>query len=183
MRFMSLDTETTGFGKDARILELGLVFYEDGVEVTSWFSRFFPKDVDWSNPRVGEALEINHLTLNDLKGSPDFSQAIDSVHHFLARFDVWVAHNMKFDLRMLRQEYNRAGRALPKTKFKVCTMELDKKLSPANMYGMDKVASRYGVELVNAHTALADARACGEVFHRMQSHPRYNDTLLVPFGG
>jgi DNA polymerase III epsilon subunit-like protein len=168
MRFIALDTETTGFRKDARILELGMVFYEDGVEVATWSSLFNPSGVDWGAAAVIQALQINHIDRNQLVGKPKFEECVPRLNAFFEKYDVVIAHNMSFDSRMLRQEYARAEKELHLPETQYCTMVLSRTLDQLASHTLDKVAEAHSITMESAHRAVVDARACGEIFLAMQ---------------
>lgn len=171
--FLSFDTETTGFGRDARILELALIYFnDDGKIVDILSSRFNPEGVDWQDPDVLGALKCNGVVPSDLEGCPRFETIAYDIKQAFKREKLWVAHNVSFDLRMIDQEMRRCGLVtLPiQQEYQAaidCTMKLDRKLNPRRLHSMLDTAETWGVVLDNAHTAEADAKACGEVYYRM----------------
>jgi len=173
--WVALDTETTGFGPEARIIEIGLVRFSYGVPVASWSQLLYPPQVDWESTRVQEALKVNGLSRDDLVGKPIFGQVYAEL---LDRMDcpVWVAHNVEFDLRMLMQECNHFGRLalmqLPALAF--CTMSLAYQLEPElPNHKLGTVADRWRVAQDQSHRALSDATTSGKVLSEM-----YGDGLL-----
>lgn len=176
-RFVVIDTETTGLGSDARVLEVGMVFSEGGEIVDSWRQRFNPKGVDWNSPSVQGALSVNGIHPSELVGCPDFSEMADIVYMFLSRYKVWVGHNLNYDLRMLGLEFNRVGKSLGKdAAFAVCTKELAKYFDSIertkSSHKLVDTAVRFGVKLADAHTAVGDATATAEIFLRMAQSKR-----------
>lgn len=173
-RFVCFDTETTGFKDDARILELGLVFWQEG-EITSRIRfRFFPKDLDWEDEQVKQALSVNGLSKEELEGSPEFADEVQSITRLLSQYDVWVAHNLDFDMRMLEGEFARCDLPLPLPErlVPVCTLRLARTFDRAKTNKLADVAARYEVPLTNAHTALADAEAAAHIFTKMAAKDR-----------
>ena len=171
-RFVVFDTETTGFGNDARILEIGMVFSEDGELVDAWRQRFNPKGVDWDAPNVQEALRVNGINPAELVGCPDFSEVADAILMFLRRYKVWVGHNISYDLRMLGNEFGRLGKSFSKNEaLAVCTRDLakhfDKLERKKNSHTLDATANRFGVKIAGAHTAIGDATATAEILFKM----------------
>ena len=164
--YVAFDTETTGFGPEARILEIGLVVFELGVLVHTWSQLLLPEGVDWENPKVQKALEVNHITRADLAGKPTFSEVmLDVLHEF--SFDLWVAHNAEFDVQMLSQEFARAGRKFEPPPLTLCTMQLAGYRTNAKGNKLADVAARYGVPQDGAHRAVVDATVCGSIFREM----------------
>jgi DNA polymerase-3 subunit epsilon len=166
--FVAWDTETTGFGADARILEIGAVVFANGEPVHEWSQLLCPEGVDWESKHVQEALAVNGIKREELAGKPRFNQILpDLLLEF--EFATWVAHNSEFDERMLRQELVRAG-VVPGVlgpKMPVCTKQLSSYLTNDKGHRLQDVAPRYGVPYADAHRAVADARMCGQVLCAM----------------
>jgi len=174
--WVALDTETTGFGPDARIVEIGVERFEHGQPVFSWSSLLYPPQVEWDSPRVMEALNVNGLSREELVGKPLFGQVYPELVDVMAGV-VWVGHNIDFDLRMLVQECNNFGRTdlvqLPQVGF--CTMCLAYQFEPdLTNHKLGTVAERWRVPKNGvAHRASADARASGMILSEM-----YGEVLL-----
>lgn len=180
-RFLVVDTETTGFMNSDRVLEVGFAFCEEGKIVDSYNQRLNPKDVDWGSASVQKALEVNHIDRKDLDGAPDISDIVDHLMLMFRRYHVWVGHNLKFDLRMLANEFKRAGKELPVTSstLRICTLEQAKRAHFRDKsHKLCAVAERYGVKLSNAHTAVGDAMATAEVFLRMWEEKSFSSHLV-----
>lgn len=170
--FVAFDTETTGLGPDARILEVAVAHYYRGVFLRGWSTFIEPDEsvgkVDWESHGVKKALEINHITRDQLKGYPSFNGIMVRLFDELGAH-VWVAHNAPFDLRMLKQELVRLKERPPtRPEVCLCTKALDQQLSPGvSGFSLATVTKRWGVTPEGAHRALVDARACGDVLLRM----------------
>lgn len=164
--FIAFDTETTGFGPTARILELAIVEVVGGEVVHEWSSFFNPTDVDWSDQRVQDALKINHLTPEMLSGAPRFEDVAKDVWSEFNKADVWVAHNIDFDVRMIKQEFTRASLSIPEVKVHACTQCIDFKTDQKSRgWKLSDLAERYQVpQQQPAHRALADAKTAGMLF-------------------
>lgn len=100
--FLVLDTETTGLGYGAEVIEIGVVGH-DGRERLSSLVR----------PRAGHVpaavTAIHGLTMDDLKDAPTFAEVYDALLD-LARGRRVVAWNAPFDERMVRQSAATWGR-------------------------------------------------------------------------
>jgi len=166
--YIALDTETTGFAKTSRILEVGLVYFENGKPVESWGRMVNPPELDWESPSIQEALKVNGLTKEACAEGGSFESIIAELLERL-REAVWVGHNISFDLRMLRQEFSLASIPFPAApQLELCTKNLDYKLNPQGpSYKLSDVATRWGVEQPAAHRAVVDAQVCGEVLGKM----------------
>lgn len=166
--WVSFDTETTGFGPKARILEIGVVTFAEGRVVREWSSLFYPSDVDWNDPKVQGALAVNKLTREQLHGQPTFEQVLPDLLVELSNSANWVAHNAEFDMGMLGNEFGFLGRAAPQPKLLICTKNLGNHLNggqPPNK--LQDVAARFSIPQDNAHRAVVDARVCGLILAEM----------------
>lgn len=170
-KFVSFDTETTGLGGDARIVELAFVRFEKGEIAENWSSFLNPEGVDWENENVKKAMEINHIEKTALVGAPSF---MDVFHHVAAHIrsaDVLVAHNAEYDLRLLEQEHKaHKGTSFPiQPKLVLCTKLLSHKLHPQErLHNLAVTAPRWGVQQDGAHRAASDAITCGRILHAMR---------------
>jgi DNA polymerase-3 subunit epsilon len=165
--YVAIDTETTGVGASARIVEVAAVTFSKGEPVREWSRLLCPPDVDWESPKVKEALAVNKITREQLSGQPTFAEVLPDLLLELS-CDVWVAHNMDFDRRMLVQEHTRLERLLVLPPLSVCTLNLAVRLNTGG--GRNKlhdVAARYGVKQEDAHRAAVDARVCGLILAAM----------------
>lgn len=165
--WVSIDTETTGLGSSARIVEVAAVTFEGGKPVREWSSLLFPEGVDWDDKNVQKALEVNKLTLAELRGKPSFADILPDLLVEIAH-PVLVAHNAEFDERMVNQELARLGRPVLKPELLICTKNLANKLNggrPGNK--LEQAAQRFGIPQSDAHRAVVDARVCGLILAEM----------------
>lgn len=143
--FAILDTETTGLGASDRIVEIALVTYDaERRKVVDEFDTLVNpmRDIGPTN--------IHGLTPSMVSAAPTFAEIAPSLAE---RLDgaVLVAHNLSFDVRMLIQEFDRAGGLLePGTG--ICTLRLTGE-------SLGSACRTYGVDLTHHHRALTDARA------------------------
>jgi DNA polymerase-3 subunit epsilon len=179
--FVAIDTETTGFGPTARILEIAAVTFENGQAVHSWSSLVCPPNVDWDNPKVQEALQVNHLTRETLHGAPTFDQVVPDLLLELAGGDV-AAHNLSFDLQMVNQELTAAAHAPLRPSMHLCTMTLSNFMSQGKLPNkLADVAARFNVSQPGAHRAVVDATVCGGILAAMAYEGRVpkSDDLMA----
>lgn len=170
-KFVSFDTETTGLGNDARIVEIAFVRFEKGEIAENWSSFLNPDGVNWEDANVKKAMEVNQIEKTALAGQPSF---MDIFHHIAAHIrsaDVLVAHNGEYDLRMLDQEYKaHKGVSFPiQPKLSLCTKVLSYKVHPRERsHNLASTAARWGVQQDGAHRAASDAITCGRILHAMR---------------
>ena len=165
--WVALDTETTGFGSKARIVELACVTYERGEVVREWTQLLYPEDVDWSDRNVMKALEVNGIKHAELVGKPTFRDVLGDLLVELSH-PVWVAHNASFDISMMNQELQRLGHPALSPQLLICTKNLASGLNNTAVGNrLSDVACRYNVLQEGAHRAAADAITCSRVLARM----------------
>jgi DNA polymerase III epsilon subunit-like protein len=168
--FVSFDTETTGVDGKARIVELAFVRFEKGEIKEQWSSFLMPDGVDWNSDGTKKALEVNQISLEQLKDAPSFMDVFHHVAAHLRAVPFWVAHNAEFDLRMFHQEHRfHKGTDFPIAP-KLCfdTMALSGKIHPTEKtHKLANTAARWGVTQDGSHRAVADAITCGRILQKM----------------
>lgn len=147
-----LDLETTGATAHAdRITEIGLVEVDQGQLIGDWSSLV--------NPQQPIAPFIESLTgISDamVAKAPTFAELAVYLHRRLAGKTL-VAHNARFDLGFLQNEFRRAG--LKYAPDVLCTVRLSRRLYPhEKRHGLDQLIARHGIACDSRHRALADAR-------------------------
>jgi len=163
-----VDTETTGFHKEAEVIEIGAICVDEWGRDRSSFSALIKPKVlnDW---RVSKALEINKIKIEDLNQAGSLDQTRDLFMDWVSSIPcssspVCIAFNTRFDKRMLE----RSGIHLS---WGYCLLEMTKELMTSKHYVLRGVKGRvkapslkdacqfFGVEYPeNAHRALEDAR-------------------------
>ncbi|WNI14956.1 DEDDh family exonuclease [Actinacidiphila sp. ITFR-21] len=152
-----VDVETTGLGKDDRIVSAAVYRLDARGEVEDhWYSPVNPQ-------RDPGPVWIHGLTGAMLADAPLFPEVAGELAGRLAG-RVLVAHNAVFDWSMLAREYARAGSAAP-VEHRLCTIVLAKALGlPLANHKLESLAAHYGVVQRRAHHALDDARVLAEAF-------------------
>ena len=140
-----VDCETTGLGKHDRIVEVAVVLVDPATwETTDEYDTLINPERD-----VGP-VGVHGITATMVEAAPVFSEVAFSLSRRLSG-SILVAHNLAFDARMLRQEFERLG-----TDFDLgaglCTLR-------ATREKLIAACRRHGVGLDSQHRALADARA------------------------
>ena len=154
-RFVVVDTETTGFGKSDRIIELSAITIDAITgELIDEFDTLINPLRDISNTN------IHGINATMVAAAPTFDEVAIAFGNII-QGNVLVAHNISFDSRMLTAEYQRLG-----VKFNVgkgaCTL---------NFTGskLGEACTKYGIELSNAHRSINDARATARLFNEFRS--------------
>ena len=157
--FVVVDLETTGGGPDAEgITEIGAVRVVGG-RLTDTFSTL----VNPRKPIPPFVVGLTGITDAMVADAPPIADALPRFLEFAGPDAVLVAHNAAFDMGHL----NAAQRALagrPLDRPSLCTLRLARRLLPEQKRrSLDMVASVLGIDCVDRHRALADARIAAEV--------------------
>lgn len=161
MAFTVIDFETTGLvpERNDRVIEVGIVLVDDGGQIEREWTTLI-------NPRrdIG-ATHIHGLRGSDLLDAPEFGDVADQILNFAIGRTV-VAHNASFDMRFLHCELKRAGYEISTRPDALCSMKWSGRLvGPAKL---QHVCEALGVELVEAHSAIADARATATLLPQLK---------------
>lgn len=150
-RFAVIDTETTGFGKMDRLVEIAVVIVEGREIVQEWETLINPeRDISNSN--------IHGITPELVSLAPSFTE-INSELSRIINGTILVAHNLSFDKRMLEQEFSRLKKEIDfGTGF--CTLQ-------ATKLKLELACEQYGITNISAHRALTDARATALIFMKV----------------
>jgi DNA polymerase-3 subunit epsilon len=101
---LGLDLETTGTGKDARIVEIGLEIMIPDKPTKEYRTLINPG----LNIPPG-ATAVHSITDDMVRGAPHFIQLADNLIKGFAGAD-FAGYNVRFDLRVLASEFKRVGR-------------------------------------------------------------------------
>jgi DNA polymerase III alpha subunit (gram-positive type) len=178
--WVSIDTETSGFGKDAQILEVSVIHYWRGIIVRRWSELVCPVGLTFDNEHVKEALAHNKISIEALMYKAyTFKKVRERLESEISE-PIWVIHNAAFDTRMLAQEYERLELSFPQAPFIFCTKIFDELINPADKgRKLENLCSRWGVQNISEHRAFGDAQATGDIFSKMlQVLPQDFDELL-----
>lgn len=152
-----LDLETTGIYPTVdRIVQIGLVkLYPDG-ELNEWETLIDPDIVIPTG-----ASDVHHITDDMVKDAPYFKDIAGVLLHGFQDCDFGGYNAKSFDIPFLKAEFLRCGMTF-KPGFIVDAFLIFKKYSPRNLTAAVKQYT--GKDLVDAHSAMADARASFQVF-------------------
>lgn len=162
--YIVFDTETTGLSPNYdRILEIGAVKITNGM-IVDRFSSLINADFDLSIAK--EALEINHIDVDELRRSPSVDYVLEEFLSFIGDNPL-VAHNALFDLSMVNAELSRLGK--PKLANSIIdTLALSRYLFPkSSKHNEGALLRNLGLEIYKkeeAHRALYDAEMLAQGF-------------------
>lgn len=168
--FVVIDTETTGLGADAEIVEISII-NPDGTDL-------FTSLVRPIRPIPADVVAIHGITNGMVCNAPSWKDIHDCVMHLFSGRRVAI-YNSEYDLRMIRQCSQFAGCHLPAhlERQSKCVMQIYSKYVGewSHKYGnwkwhkLSQAARDCGVSSSGAHRALADTRmALGVLKHVAQ---------------
>jgi DNA polymerase III subunit epsilon len=162
-----LDTETTGTGPAAEIIEVAIVDHEGRLLLEEMVK---PKGA--IDPG---AFQVHGITLEMLQGKPTWKEAWPKVEAVLAGKLVGI-YNSEFDVRMLRQSHQKYWMdwRLPEQNF-FCIMKLyaqffgkwDSRRGSYSWQSLDQAGRQCGIPLQNTHRAKDDALLARELLLHM----------------
>ncbi|MFS4483149.1 exonuclease domain-containing protein [Hyunsoonleella sp. 2307UL5-6] len=153
-----LDIETTG-GKynEEGITEIAIYKF-DGHNVVDQFISLVNPERD-IQPFVVNLTGINS---NMLRNAPKFYEIAKRIVE-ITDGCILVAHNAKFDYRILSTEFRRLGFEYERES--LCTVELSKDLIPDQpSYSLGKLVRSLGIPVADRHRASGDAQATVKLF-------------------
>lgn len=153
-----LDIETTG-GKynEEGITEIAIYKF-DGHKVVDQYISLINPEIPIQPFVVG----LTGINNEMLRSAPKFYEAAKRIVE-ITEDCVLVAHNAKFDYRILRTEFQRLGYEYERES--LCTVELSKKLIPGQKsYSLGKLVRSLGIPLSDRHRANGDAQATVKLF-------------------
>jgi predicted DnaQ family exonuclease/DinG family helicase len=167
--FVALDLETTGLDPlQHQIIEVGAVRFRKGL-ITDEFRTFIKTD-DGLDQFI---TDLTGITDADLVGAPAFTDIAPSLLEFIGGGPI-VGQNIEFDLGFLRAAGERSGHRKRENPFifggvhAADTAMLSRVFWPELPgFALASLSDSFGVVLSNAHRALDDARATGQLLVEM----------------
>lgn len=166
-----LDIETTG-GKynEEGITEIA-VYKFDGHKVIDQFISLVNPEIPIQPFVVG----LTGINNEMLRNAPKFYEVAKRIVE-ITEGTIIVAHNAKFDYRILRTEFKRLGFEYEREN--LCTVELSKKLIPGQQsYSLGKLVRALGIPLTDRHRASGDAQATVKLFKMLLTKDTDKDIL------
>ncbi len=160
-KFCSLDIETTGFDplKD-EILEIGFAFFileKSGINITEEYSKVF-KPVKEVSETI---LALTGISKQELENAESFKEAREEIQEKIKNV-VLIGHNIQFDVKFLE------SLGLKLSGKYIDTLDLAQFILPIHpSYNLENLMHYFGVPHIEAHRALADAKAVLKVLEGM----------------
>jgi DNA polymerase-3 subunit epsilon len=148
-----IDVETTGGSPSVdRVIEIA-IFIHDGEKVTDSYSSLV-------NPKRGidpYVTKLTGITNEMVADAPSFEEIHEKVLD-LTHENIFVAHNVKFDFGMIRQEFKRIG--IDFNRKQLDTVNLARKVIPGhNSYSLGNICDALNIQIADRHRARGDAEA------------------------
>ena len=167
MRYIVLDTETTGLDPDDghKIIEIGCIEILNRNITNNTFHKYINpnREIDV------EALKIHGLTNNFLKDKPVFEEIYPELREYISNSPI-IIHNAPFDIGFLKKEHTTTSAS---NKFLdneiIDSLKLARKISPGKKNTLDALCERYSVDNSDRtlHGALLDAKLLAFVYLKM----------------
>ena len=176
IRFVILDTETTGFNYDNdRILCIGAVAIKNNkIQVSDSFEVYIKQEV-FNKDTVkihGIRKEGQEVKVSEEEAIIQFLDYLDDA--------IIVAHHTKFDITMITKALRRIGGGTIRSK-QLDTNFIHKKIATTNhfkkMYSLDELCAIYNVKKHDRHTALGDALITAYLFLKLTYKYKKNNVL------
>ena len=164
-RVVVFDTETTGCSRYDEICQIAAVEYVNGVQTRTFNSYICPSCEmnPWAEGVHG--LSLDFLAKHGL--APEV--AMRRFFEFLGSDVLLVAHNNKFDMRMLNQGCGKFDLCFAPDGIETCdTVALARHLRPGlDSYSLANLIEALNIDGINSHDALDDTLACAGLFFKL----------------
>ena len=164
-RVVVFDTETTGGMRHDEICQIAAVEYIGGVRSRTFSVYVCPtcEMNPWAEAVHGLSLDF----LSERGLAPD--EAMRQFFEFLGNDVMLVAHNNRFDMRMLRQECNKFELCFAPEGLETCdTLALARQMRPGLVsYSLANLIKALDIDGTNSHDALDDTLACAGLFFKL----------------
>lgn len=169
-RVVVFDTETTGLGKDAKIIQFSGIRYDLDENLSMAKPVILDIYINPEEPLSEKIVEITGITNEVLSVAKTEAEQFDLIKEFLESADLWVAYNSPFDLRMLSQMEERLERKISRRKC-VDALALARDLvsrQEVENYKLENLVGYLFPEMnVNFHSAIEDVRATQQCLQKL----------------
>jgi len=167
MRYIVLDTETTGLDPDDghKIIEIGCIEIINRKVTDNTFHKYINplREIDI------EASKVHGLTASNLSDKPLFNDIYDEFVSYISDSPL-IIHNAPFDIGFLKKEFHDIERKDDFINNEIIdSLKLARKISPGKKNTLDALCDRYSVDNSdrNFHGALLDARLLAHVYLKL----------------
>ena len=167
MRYIVLDTETTGLDPDDghKIIEIGCIEILNRNITNNTFHKYINpnREIDV------EASKIHGLTNSFLKDKPVFEEIYPELREYISNSPI-VIHNAPFDIGFLQKEHSTASVSDDFLDNEIIdSLKIARKISPGKKNTLDALCERYSIDNSDRtlHGALLDAKLLAFVYLKM----------------
>ena len=167
MRYIVLDTETTGLDPDDghKIIEIGCIEILNRNITNNTFHKYINpnREIDV------EASKIHGLTNSFLKDKPVFEEIYPELRKYISNSPI-IIHNAPFDIGFLKKEHSTITVSDDFLDNEIIdSLKLARKISPGKKNTLDALCERYSVDNSDRtlHGALLDAKLLAFVYLKM----------------
>ena len=167
MRYIVLDTETTGLDPDNghKIIEIGCIEILNRNITNNTFHKYINpnREIDI------EASKIHGLTNSVLKDKPLFEEIYLELREYISNSPI-IIHNAPFDVGFLKKEHSTISMNDDFLDNEIIdSLKLARKISPGKKNTLDALCERYSVDNSDRtlHGALLDAKLLAFVYLKM----------------
>ena len=167
MRYIVLDTETTGLDPDDghKIIEIGCIEILNRNVTSNTFHKYINpnREIDV------EASKIHGLTYNNLKDKPLFEEIYEEFSNYIGDSPI-IIHNASFDIGFLKKEYSDLSKTVNFFNNEIIdSLKIARKISPGKKNTLDALCERYAIDNSDRtlHGALLDAKLLAYVYLKM----------------
>ena len=164
-RVVVFDTETTGCTRFDEICQIAAAEYVCG-ELSRTLALYVCPTCEMNPWAEGiHGLSLDFLSEHGI--APE--EAMRRFFEFLGSDVLLVAHNNRFDMRMLDQECEKFGLCFAPDGIETCdTLALARHLRPGlGCYSLANLIEEFGIDGSNSHDALDDTLACAGLFFKL----------------
>ena len=166
-REMILDTETTGLSNSDRIVEISVLEMIDGIKTGRRFHKFLNPEIRITK----KAQEIHKITNEKLENCEKFPEIVKSLISFIGDATI-IAHNSKFDMRMINNELESCGWEKYTTDRFIDTLEIARYLFPKEKNNQDALCERFNINnstrsATGIHSAVEDTALLYLIYQKM----------------
>lgn len=171
------DIEATGLNviRD-RIVQIAIIkYFKNGNDPQELVMLINP-----GIPISEEAMNVHGITPKDLRNKPTFQQVAQKLFDFIGHADLAGYNSNRFDIPLLMEEFARVGLELDMSRRRSLDIQrIFYKMEPRTLRAALKFYR--GMDMVDAHDALADVKATIEVFKGQLE--RYENVDLIDEDG
>jgi len=158
-----LDTETTGLGENAEIIQIGIIDENGKVLIDTL--------VKCQNEIPFSATEIHGIKKEDLVNAPTWPEVYEKVSYILNNADIVYIYNADYDIRLLRQTSRRYEFDLSNIKC-LCFCVMEEYAENYNCGTWEKLVwacKRLNIDIkdIEAHSAVGDCEMTRRLYEKM----------------